>query len=353
MKIFVRMVMLSAVLAVISAGWLGCGGNNGTGPSGGTAPRITTSTLPSGTAGTAYSQAIMATGDTPITWSLVSGALPTGLSLFENGIVSGTPIAAGTSNFSVKASNSAGNDTKSFSITITGGPTIPITPTTQSIDGVWDFSGLKITVSGSTGIISQFSTTNALWTDAMNKGYVKIGDPYWKNLTSTGNLTWSGQMLKVTYNASTNAATGIGWGNCTFTLSPDGQTLTITDSGAGFTQTWTRSNYSLDGVWVNGGLKVTVSGSTGIISQFSTTSALWTDAMNKGYVKIGDPYWKNLTSTGNLTWSGQMLMVTYNTSTNAATGINWGNCTFTLSTNGQTLTIKDGTNTVGTYTQQQ
>ena len=83
------------------------------------APTITTDTLPDGKVGEAYSQTLIATGTTPITWSII-GALPDGLSLNKDtGKISGTPTAAGSSTFTVKATNSAGSDTKELSITIT------------------------------------------------------------------------------------------------------------------------------------------------------------------------------------------------------------------------------------------
>ncbi len=59
------------------------------------APVITTSSLPNGQVGTAYSTTLAASGGTqPYTWSLTSGALPAGLSLSASGVISGTPTAA-------------------------------------------------------------------------------------------------------------------------------------------------------------------------------------------------------------------------------------------------------------------
>ena len=81
---------------------------------------ITTDTLPDGKVGEAYSQTLSADGTAPITWSVENGDWPTGLSLNKDtGEISGTPTAAGTSTFTVKATNSAGSDTKELSITIT------------------------------------------------------------------------------------------------------------------------------------------------------------------------------------------------------------------------------------------
>ena len=82
------------------------------------APTITTDTLPDGKVGEAYSQTLTATGTAPITWS-IDGGLPADLSLnADTGEISGTPTADGTAKFTVKATNSAGSNTKELSITI-------------------------------------------------------------------------------------------------------------------------------------------------------------------------------------------------------------------------------------------
>lgn len=82
-------------------------------------PVITTTTLPNGIIGTTYSAQLIATGNMPITWSLQSGSLPNGLNLSSVGVISGTPSTAGTSNFTIKAENSAGSNTKTLNITVT------------------------------------------------------------------------------------------------------------------------------------------------------------------------------------------------------------------------------------------
>ncbi len=81
------------------------------------APAITTTSLPGGTVGTAYNRFLAATGDAPITWSIDNGSLPDGLNL-TGGTVSGTPTAAGTFDFTVKASNPAGSGTQALRITV-------------------------------------------------------------------------------------------------------------------------------------------------------------------------------------------------------------------------------------------
>jgi prepilin-type N-terminal cleavage/methylation domain-containing protein len=84
---------------------------------------ITTTSLPNGTVGSAYSQTLAASGGaTPYSWSLSSGSLPAGLSLSSGGSITGAPVSAGTSNFTVQATDSANptqnTATKALSITI-------------------------------------------------------------------------------------------------------------------------------------------------------------------------------------------------------------------------------------------
>jgi len=121
MKNRIKLFGIIALVAIIGFSMTACGGgDDGGGPGGtGTAPTITTATLPNGTVGTAYSRTLTATGDTPITWSIDTGLLPDGLWLSDTGVISGTPETADTFNFTVKATNAAGNSTKALSIVIT------------------------------------------------------------------------------------------------------------------------------------------------------------------------------------------------------------------------------------------
>jgi Putative Ig domain/Protein of unknown function (DUF1565) len=93
----------------------------GTGISSGlTALNISTTSLPSGAVGQAYSASLSATGgNTPYTWSLGSGDLPEGLSLSSSGAISGTPTTAGSSTFSTVVTDPGQQSAqKSFSISI-------------------------------------------------------------------------------------------------------------------------------------------------------------------------------------------------------------------------------------------
>ncbi len=100
------------------------------------APTITTDSLPNGTVNTSYTtQQLIATGDTPFTWSHSSGSLPTGLTLSSNGLLGGTPIQAGTFTFTVSVSNGVSpSATKQYTITIYAAPTYTMSFAASSID---------------------------------------------------------------------------------------------------------------------------------------------------------------------------------------------------------------------------
>ena len=93
---------------------------------------ITTSSLAAGVTATGYSGTLQATGGVlPYTWSLTNGQLPAGLSINTSGTITGTPVLAGSSTFTVQVADSevdpvTGNPnpmtaTKQFTITVTAG----------------------------------------------------------------------------------------------------------------------------------------------------------------------------------------------------------------------------------------
>lgn len=69
---------------------------------------IAPATLPNGTVAAAYSQTITASGGiAPYNYTITAGALPAGLTLSSGGLISGTPTAGGTFNFTVTAAGSS------------------------------------------------------------------------------------------------------------------------------------------------------------------------------------------------------------------------------------------------------
>jgi len=83
--------------------------------------------------------------------------------------------------------------------------------------------------------------SGALQQDAIDKGYTTVGQQHWRNITSSGTSTWSGQINSLQYKTSSpNVVIGVAWHSCTFTLSANGQTLTVKDTDTGGVTTWTR-----------------------------------------------------------------------------------------------------------------
>ncbi len=104
--------------------------------------------LPVGTVNRAYSEAMRGFGGTgEMSWSVIAGALPAGLALNQStGVISGTPTAEGTSNFTIQVRDSGNppqTHQKQFSLKINpaggagGGDTLTITGAIPRVGGVF------------------------------------------------------------------------------------------------------------------------------------------------------------------------------------------------------------------------
>ena len=88
--------------------------------------QVTTTALPNGANGVAYSQQLSAIyGQLPYSWSLISGSLPSGLTLATNGVISGTPTTNGTFNFTVKVTDAlSATATQPLTLTVGSPPSV-------------------------------------------------------------------------------------------------------------------------------------------------------------------------------------------------------------------------------------
>lgn len=123
------------------------------------APTITLSGAPpAGTFGTAYASAqFSATGGVaPYTWDIAAGALPPGLSLSIDGVLGGTPTAAGTYEFSVRATDAGESSASaSYEVTIARASQAPLVVTAQpEMIRVGATSALRTTGGSGTGAVS-------------------------------------------------------------------------------------------------------------------------------------------------------------------------------------------------------
>ena len=149
---------------------------------------ISTTSLPDGVLGTAYGATLQSTGGTaPVTWSLATGTLPSGLTLNSStGAITGTPTAAGTSAITVQVTDSAS----------------PADSLTTALSMTIDTSQAALAIS----------------TTELPNG--SIGTPYDQILTATGGatpLSWSVSAGLLPPGLSLDAKTGEITGTPTFT----------------------------------------------------------------------------------------------------------------------------------------
>ncbi len=94
------------------------------------APHVTTTSVPDGTTGTAYSQQLTKTGAAG-TWTLSQGSLPPGVTLSGDGLLAGTPTAVGDYGFTVTFTETVSGNSDSrqllLHVSAPGAPSIDTT----------------------------------------------------------------------------------------------------------------------------------------------------------------------------------------------------------------------------------
>ena len=186
---------------------------------------ITTTALPSGTTGTAYSATLAATGGTaPYRWT--SGTLPAGLALSTSGAISGSPTAASSSSvtFTVADSSSLAQ-TASVSLPLSiaaGTPGLKVNSTNINFGAV---------------VIGQTATQSVTLTSTGGAPLTIT------SITSSGSLfPWSGPTLPLTLNSGQTATLNLKFAptvanpwnyTSTVTIASNAPTVTISESGSG------------------------------------------------------------------------------------------------------------------------
>ena len=195
-------------------------------------PTVTTSALPGGSVGSAYSETLAATGGTgPYAWSLSAGALPNGITLSGGGVLSGTPGSVGTANFTVQVSDSSSpvkTATKALSIIVTAPPAISINDVTITLtppaggsgylstsgNQIVDAAGNPVRITGINWF--GFETSNGVLHGLWTRGYKSALDQIKGLGFNTLRLPFSNAMLRP--GAATNSIN--------FAQNPDLQGLT-------------------------------------------------------------------------------------------------------------------------------
>jgi hypothetical protein len=130
---------------------------------GGNVLTIAPPTLPNGTQGIAYNQTVTASGGTggPYTYSVSAGSLPSGLSFNTGtGVISGTPSAGGTFNFTIRAVDANNNfGTQAYTV-IVGGNSLTLNPASLPNGMVTTAYSQTVTASGGAGGPYTYSITS-------------------------------------------------------------------------------------------------------------------------------------------------------------------------------------------------
>ena len=221
-------------------------------------------TLPSGSVGTGYSQALTATGGTtPYSWTTTTTGgqtgLPGGVTL-SSGTLTGTPTASGTFTFNIKVTDSATSPAsvlQAESLTVT--PSLAITtPATLPAGTVGTGYSQTLTATGGTTPYT-WSTTTTGGQTGLPGGVTLSGNALSGTPTASGTFTFN---IKVT-DSGTSPATRIQAESLTITptlaiTSP--ATLPSGSVGTGYSQALTATGGTTPYSWTT----TTTGGQTGL-----------------------------------------------------------------------------------------
>ena len=311
---------------------------------------VSPSTLPNWTVNTSgYSQTLSSSGGTgAISFSVSSGALPTGLSL-ASGVISGTPTTAGTFNFTVTGTDTVGAiGSQAYTVVINSA--VSVSPSTLP-NWTVNKSGYTQTVtsSGGTGSKSLSITAGAIPTGMTFTAGTGVlsGTP---TAAGTFNFTVTamdsvGATGAQAYSVVVNPAISYGaLSVTTWTVNQSGYSGTVAVSGG----TGAYSGLNVTGLPT--GLSAGIAGSTITISGTPTAAA---STPNNVSITLNDSVGASTTQTFTLTVN--TLTITANTASLAQNAtqliINGTGFSTTLLNNSVTLSSGTATVTAATATQ--
>ena len=202
---------------------------------------VTTTSLPSGLAGTPYPGATLASsgGTGTVTWSVPPGSMPAGLSLDGGtGAITGTPTTGGTTTFTVTATDSgspAQVATKSLSITIAAPPTLTAIAVTPANPSIPNGTSQQFTATGTYSDASTADLTSSVTWASDTAAVATIGATGLAHGVSPGSSTISATLGSVSGHTlltvvSTNHPPTVSAGG-PYTV-PEGGTVSLTATGS-------------------------------------------------------------------------------------------------------------------------
>jgi hypothetical protein len=243
--------------------------------------------LPAAVVGTPYSTTLTAQGGKGLlTWTLASGALPSGLTLSPGGTISGTPTGSGASDFTVTVTDQSSpipeSATQTLHITVAG------RVTTTSVS----FGANPIVVGQTTSVTATVSDTQAGGTASFPAGTVTItGDPALSagscNLAPTATAGVSSCAVSITPTSPGPRTIQASYpGSAIHQPSGGGNQLNVNKAGTGVTLT-SSLNPSLVGqaVTFSSSVSVTAPGAgspTGTVTFLDGATALGSTALASG-----------------------------------------------------------------------
>lgn len=251
--------------------------------------KFSTTSLPGGTVGTAYSASVLATGGAgTLTYAVASGSLPAGVTMSTGGVLSGKPTGGGTSTFTVKATDAYGDTGTSGTLSIAVAyPALTVTTASLPNGVVGDAYSATLTAAGGTGTGYTWMVTggNALSAESLtlatNGGIsgtpsvaenaasvsVKVTDSGGNTATATLTLT-IGPALAVTTTSLPNGTVGTAY---SATLAASG--------GTGTGETWTvTGGTGLSAVGLSLGTNGTIGGTPNAVETAGSVSVKVTDS---------------------------------------------------------------------------
>ena len=167
-------------------------------------PGITSGSTVTGKVGTTYTSGsplyTTTASNSPTSFTLASGSMPTGLTFNSNGTITGTPASGtfGVYTLSIYATNGSGNGPAS-TVTLT----ILDVPTTSSVDPI----------------------------DALNGGSSFTINVYGTNLSTLSTVTWNGTALTTTYVSPTQLSATVPSGNIAAAYAGNTAQIGVTTTG--------------------------------------------------------------------------------------------------------------------------